>query len=184
MRAIIQCGMLVCGTLMALFIPGLHEVRGADEKSARELEVARASNKQEVRVSMIGYRDTLIFFTFKDQKSILKLNIGNKDKTFPMKGTVYFFPANTTEEGLKKWLNNQHSDALFPDVPEPISKHEISGNYCKVTSHKFIDSGKLGLGEFDNYDVTFEVKDFSNKEGVKLKGFTGKTKVHIPTMAK
>jgi len=38
-----------------------------------------------------------------------------------MTATVYIFDDSVTEDGLKKWLNNQHSDGLFVDVPEPTS---------------------------------------------------------------
>ena len=42
----------------------------------------------------------------------------------------------TTEEGLKKWLNNQHSDGLFPEVPIPTSTGELPAGVCAVTGHK------------------------------------------------
>ena len=153
------------------------EVRAAD--TIRTLEVGADTPRLEVRYSQIGFRDTLLFYTFTEQNAVLKLQFGNKDKTFPVKGTLYFFADTTTEEGLKKWLNNQHSDGLFPDVPEPISLHKLPADICKVTSHKLIDRSKQAFGEYDNYAVIFKVIAYADMKSVKLKEFSGETKVHV-----
>ena len=46
----------------------------------------KKAQKLEVRHSMIGLRNTLLFYTFKDQQAILTLSIGNTDVTFPVTG--------------------------------------------------------------------------------------------------
>ena len=157
---------------------------GAEEapaKAPKVLEFNKLTQKLEVRYSQIGYRDTLLFYTFNEQKTVLKLQIDNRDKAFPMTATVYIFDDNVTEDGLKKWLNNQHSDGLFVDVPQPTSTQKIPAKFCKVTAHDLIDNTKQRFGEYANYAVTFEVKDYTDMKNVKLKGFTGKTKVHVKT---
>ena len=169
-------------SLLTLCIAGLaFGSEEAPEKASKVLEINKLTQKLEVRQSQIGYRDTLLFYTFNEQKTVLKLQIGNRDKTFPMTATVYIFDDSVTEDGLKKWLNNQHSDGLFPDVPEPISKHKVPAKFCEVTSHKLIDHTKQQFGEYDNYAVTFEVKDYADEMSIKLKGFSGDTKVHVKT---
>jgi hypothetical protein len=175
---------LKSGTLSAVFalcIAGLACAEEASEKASRVLEVNKLTQKLEVRHSQIGYRSTLLFYTFKEQKTVLKLQIGNRDKTFPMTATVYIFADSVSEDGLKKWLNNQHSDGIFPDVPQPITTHKVPAKVCKVTSHKLIDRSKQQFGEYDNYAVTFEVNDYADMESIKLKGFAGDTKVHVKT---
>ncbi|MFO0876119.1 MAG: hypothetical protein U0840_02000 [Gemmataceae bacterium] len=166
--------------MVALAVLGsLAGVAGGKEK-ARVLEVTKATPKLDVSVSQIGYRDTLLFYTFADKQAVLKLQIGNKDKTFPMTGTVYLFAESVKEEDLKKWLNNQHSDGLFPEVPVPTSTLAVPAKACKVTSNKFVEHTKQPLaGAFDTYTVTFEVTGFSPKKGIEVKGFTGTTKVHV-----
>ena len=157
---------------------------GAEEAAAKApkvLEINKLTKKLEVRYSQIGFRSTLLFYTFNEQKTVLKLQFGNRDKTFPMTATVYIFDDNVTEDGLKKWLNNQHSDGLFADVPEPSSTQKIPAEFSKVTAHDLIDTTKQRFGEYDNFAVTFEVKDYTDMKTVKLKGFTGKTKVHVKT---
>jgi hypothetical protein len=166
-------------TLLTFCIASLACAEGAGEKT-KVLQVTKLTKNLEVRQSQIGFRSTLLFYTFKEQKTVLKLQFGNRDKTFPVTGTVYVFADSVTEEGIKKWLNNQHSDGLFPDVPKPVS-HKLPAKVCKVTSHKMTGQTKQRFGEYDNYDVTFEVKDYAGKTGIKLKGFKGATKVHVKT---
>ncbi len=135
---------------------------------------------------MIGFRNTLIFYTFKDQQAVLALSIDNKDDTFPVKGKIHVFAGATTEDDLKKWLNNQHSDGLFPDVPIPLLTKDLPEGACTVTSHK-----KTGTSEnpptkekFNNYEVKLSVKEhvIDKKlidEEVKLSAFTDTTQVHV-----
>jgi len=107
------------------------------------------------------------------------LQIDNKDKSFPMKGALFFFSENIKEEGINKWINNQHSDGLFIDAPQPTGTRELPAETCKVTKHKYLDRGRMGLGNYDNYGVSYQVKDFDDKKGLKIKGFKGETKVHV-----
>ena len=172
----------LCSLLLTLFmIPIVSVLDAADgqSNSVRVLEVKKNTEKQEVRSSQIGYRDTLVFYTFTDQQAVLQLQIDNKDTKFPMTGTIYLFADSVNSEDLKKWLNNQHSDALFPDVPKPIATQKLPAETCKVTAHKLVDHTKETFGEYDNYSVTFEVKDYSDKKSLSLKGFSGMAKVHV-----
>jgi|LakMenEpi03Aug12_release.lakeMendotaPanAssembly.Ray.scaffolds.fasta_scaffold10748_3 hypothetical protein len=167
--------------LFTFFIASLVCAEGKEDKSLKALEVTKSTPKAEVRNSQIGYRDTLLFYTFTDQKAVLMLQIDNKDTSFPMAGTIYIFAGSVKEDDLKKWINNQHSDGIYPDVPEPISTHKIPEKTCKVTSHKVIDRSKQRFGEYDNYSVTFDVKEYSDKKGVALKGFSDTAKVYVKT---
>ena len=66
-------------------------------------------------------------------------------------------------------------------MPEPISTHAIPAQICSVTSHKLIDHSKQEFGEYDNYSVTFDVKDYADKKNITLKGFSDTTKVYVKT---
>jgi hypothetical protein len=128
---------------------------------------------------MIGFRNTLIFYTFKDQKAVLRLVIDNKNRDFPISATIYAFADDVTKEGLKKWLNNQHSDGLFPDVPVPTATHPVPAGSCKAISHKLAGTSKAPNGEFEDYAVTYEVRDVPAIEGILLKDFTAEAKVRV-----
>ena len=181
MKRFLDLGALLRFLPVCLAVAGLMiaEAKGAD--GPIKLEVNEKTPKLEVRYSQIGFRDTLQFYTFSQQKAVLKLQFGNQDKTFPVTGQLYLFADGVTEEDLKKWLNNQHSDGLFADIPEPIATHKLPAMHCKTTSHKFIDHSKEPFGEYDNYAVKFQVSDYSEVKNVVLKGFVGETKVHLKT---
>jgi hypothetical protein len=146
----------------------------------RVLDSAKAQ-KREVRHSMIGFRNTLLFYAFKDQQAVLTLSIGNKDETFPVKGRLYLFDDATTEEGLNKWINNQHSDGLYPDVPSPIVTEELPEETCKVTSHKQTGTSENPTSPeiYKNYEVELSVKEHVVDKKAKLSAFTDTATVHV-----
>ena len=149
------------------------------EPALKDLEVTPKTKKLEVRHSQIGYRSTLLFYTFDELQTVLKLQVGNKDTTFPISATVYIFEDGTTAEGLKKWLNNQHSDGLYPDVPNPKATIKLPATACKATAHKLLGKSRAPFGNYNDYEVTFAVKEYSDMRNVQLKAFSGVTKVHI-----
>lgn len=163
---------LIATLAFALVSTPLHADRILDGKAAQ---------KQEVRHSMVGFRNTLIFYKFKEQKAILTILIDNTDETFPIKGHILLFDEATTEEGLDKWINNQHSDGLFPEVPEPVFTSEIPKESCKVTSHKKTDTSPspTGQGTFQNYEVEFSIKEHAVEKQFKISAFTDTAQVHI-----
>lgn len=150
--------------------------------AAKILDTAsKATKKLEVRHSFIGFRDTVIFYTFEEQKAVLRVGIDNETTDFPVTATVYVFAEDVTADGLSKWLNNQHSDGLFPEVPKPVASYKIPEKSCSKVSHKLIDRSKQELGEHDNYAVKFRIEDVTEKGVFQLKAFTSETKVHVKT---
>ena len=147
----------------------------------------KKAQKLEVRHSMIGFRNTLLFYTFKDQQAILTLTIGNTDETFPVKGKIHLFDDATTEEGLNKWINNQHSDGLFPEVPTPTFTGELPEGSCKVTSHKQTGTSEnpspVSPATFKNYEVKLSVKEQVFDTKAKLSAFTDTALVHVKSEA-
>ncbi|MEZ5329978.1 MAG: hypothetical protein R3F19_33445 [Verrucomicrobiales bacterium] len=159
--------------VLAIVSTPLHANRILDGKKAEKVEV---------RHSMLGFRDTLLFYTFKGQQAILVLSIDNKDETFPVTGKVFLFDEKTTDGALKKWINNQHSDGLFPDIPEPSSSVELPKGTCKVITHKETGATKNPGGDpstFKNYQVKFSIGKFSVDKKFKLTEFTDSAEVHV-----
>lgn len=140
---------------------------------------ANGIEKTQVTQSMLGFRDTLTFYTFPKDMAILVVRIGNKDTSFPVSGKLYLFPDGTNAEGMANWINNQHSDGLFPDVPEPKETHEIPAASCTAKAHELIKLEEAPNGKFASYSVTFEIKDVPALGGVKLKDFTDKASVNV-----
>lgn len=174
-------GMVLCGLWAGC---GVEQPRKNAEIEVPYLELDihdGQTRKLEVRRAMVGYRATLLFYTFPEQNAVLKLRVGNQDTTFPVSGTIYFFAATETDETMGKWLNNQHSDGLYVEIPDPVESYSLPADVCTVASHKFIDHAKEQMGEYDNYAVTLNVKSHSEPGFFKLKGFAVDTKVHIKT---
>lgn len=146
------------------------------------LEKVKAE-KKEIRHSMMGFRSTLIFYTFKDERAILTLLIDNKDETFPVTGKVYIFEDGVTEEGLKKWINNQHSDGLFVDPAKPVHVIELPKEVCTVTAHEKTGESEnpspVAPGMVNNFDVKLSVKEHTEDGKFKLSAFTDTAQVHV-----
>lgn len=132
-----------------------------------------------VRDSMVGPRDTLIFYRFTAQHAILVLKIGNQSEKLPITATVHLFAEDADAEKLDKWINNQHSDGLFPDVPEPKSSHQLPEGTCKVSSHEKTGQRDHGGVAWDEFTVKFKVDAFEQKGSFTLKAFTGEATVLI-----
>jgi len=150
---------------------------------AERMLEGKKAEKLEVRHSMLGFRNTLLFYKFKNQRAILVLSIGNNDETFPVTGKIHLFDDTTTEEDLEKWINNQHSDGLFAEVPEPVFTGELPKGSCKVTSHTQTDTSKsrspTGSATFKNYEVKLAIKEHAVQQKFKLSAFTDTAQVHV-----
>jgi hypothetical protein len=132
-----------------------------------------------VTQSQIGYRNTLVFYTFPEQQAVLRVSIDNKDTTFPLAATLYTFAADVSEDGLAKWLNNQHSDGLFADVPEPTATAEIPAKSLKLIAHKRAGQEKVFNGTFDKYMVEFQMSMAPELKGAQIEDFKDSVPVFV-----
>lgn len=153
---------------------------GAAEGVASLLNIGSGKvEKLEVSQTFGGYRETQIFYTFPKKNVVLKVRIDNKNKSFNVTGKILVFPKSTTPEGLAKWLNNQHSDGLFPEIPKPVATLDIPTRLCSSKNPKFIKKANSHLGTFDRYSIEFNVDDVERIGEFKIQGFSGKAMVHL-----
>ena len=151
------------------------------DRSAKQAKMQKPE-KTEIRNSMLGYRDTLIFYLFKKQRAILAMSINNKDETFPVTGKVHLFDETVTEEGLKKWINNQHSDGLFPDIPKPILTKSLPPGFCTVTSSKQTGTSKNPgprQATYKDFKLTISINAQDIDKDFKLPAFTDTAGVYV-----
>lgn len=141
----------------------------------------KRAEKVEVGFGMLGARNTLIFYTFAEQRVILMLTIGNEDESFPVSGKVYRFGADAPEESLKKWINNRHSDALFVDAAKPVSTTELPEGVCTVSKFKKGEVQKSGpeSSSHQEYEVTIQLKEHALGKELKLASFTDQATVRV-----
>ena len=140
------------------------------------------AEKMEVMHSMIGITTTRVFYTVPAHSAVVTVSFDNTKPDFPASVTVNLFAPGTSAEDIGKWLNNQHSDALFGDAPSPVLTETLPEGSVVVGEKKRV--GKLSNpgphgGEYFKNDVAFSIKEFKNAEGkFILKRFKDKTKVH------
>lgn len=168
--------------LCAVFTLGANPVH-ADGTPNAKVQTLDAADKEVsrtmVRDSMVGPRDTLVFYRFAAQHAVLTLRIGNQSEKFPITATVHLFAESVDAEKLDQWINNKHSDGLFPEVPEPISSHQLAEGTCKVSSHEKSGHRNHGGVAYDDFTVKFKVDAFEQKGAFTLKAFTGEAGVMI-----
>jgi len=142
----------------------------------------KVAERIEVNDSVLGPRETLLIYAFKGQRAVLIVKIGNKDTTFPITGRVHLFPAGTTEEGLRDWIQNQHQSAQLSRVPEPASVIVLPGGACRVVKSKKTGTtqhiGQFG-GEFEQFEVEIEISAQKVGGRIALSRFSDKAKVQV-----
>ena len=148
------------------------------ENALRELDVA-AAKKTEARYNQIGPRDTLLFYAFEDKAAVLALMVKREGGKFTMSGAVHLFAEGTTGEQLAKWINNQHSCGIFPDVPKPVATEALPAAACVVTGSQRKQGGEPVTspdGEpYEDHVIQFKVTGAQVDGRFKLKPFESVT---------
>ncbi len=166
---------------MNLRIPILAALLCGSLTAAEPELVFKDAKKEQVRHSMIGLRDTLLFYTFAEKNAVLVLRIDNKSAPLPVTGTVHLFAPGTTAEALAKWVNNQHSDGLFIDAPEPTGAFKLPDGTCTVTAREPVGQEKQALNEdvFADYKVKLTVKEHREAGKFHLPAFEDEAGVFV-----
>lgn len=169
-------------SLLAPAIRAQAEKPAAVTAAAAELELAiKAAKKELVRHSMVGPRNTLVFYTFAAQKAVLVLQIDNTNSTLTATGTLHIFDPKATEEGLSKWVNNQHSDGLFVDPATPAQSLKLPDGTFTVTDRKRVGQEKQPSGDdvLGDYQVKITAKELHVEGKYRLAAFTDGANVFI-----
>ena len=156
----------------------------ADEtsKDSSKLNVkADGVKKFEANQTQIGFSSTRVFYTLADQQAVVMIHINNKSDEFPLSGTVYQFAPDVTADGLAKWLNNQHSDGLFPEVPEPVATHKLPADSLKTVSSKLLGEQKGGFRNdtYQKYTVEFAANETKLKMDLTVAAFKDSATVYM-----
>lgn len=158
-----------------------------DEAKGVTLDVKNEAVKRiEVSHTQIGFSSTRIFYVLGGQSAVVVIHIDNADKKFPVGGKVHLFAKGITADDLSKWVNNQHSDGLFPDVPEPVATHQLKADSIKTTSSKRVGQEKDGFAGdiYDKYSVEVEAGTIDVQKNLKLQGFKDSATVYMKAPAK
>lgn len=85
------------------------------------------------------------------------------DGTSDASATIHAFPEGTTAEGIDRWVNNQHSDALYPDAAQPermirVPEAKFRSKPRAVVGHEVGEKGD----EYDRVPVAFTIEPFED----------------------
>ncbi len=141
--------------------------------------------KFEANQTQLGFSNTKIFYTLADRSVVFVVQIDNKCTDFRASGVVYQFAENVTADELSQWVNNQHSDGLFPDVPEPVGSHKLPADSIKTVSSKLLGQEKGGPDgkSYNKYSVEFEAVEKSLTKTLTLAAFKNSATVYIEPSA-
>ncbi len=150
--------------------------------AAAELELGiKAAKKELVRHSMVGPRNTLVFYTFAAQKAVLVLQVEDTNSTLTVAGILHIFGPKATEESLGKWVNNQHSDGLYVDSAIPAQSLKLPEGTFTVTDRKRVGQEKPPSGDdvIGDYQIKITAKELRVEGKYRLAAFTDEANVFI-----
>ena len=134
--------------------------------------------RQEVSSSLIGLTSTTVFYTLDDHRVVVVIRIDNT-KGFPVSGNVFAFAKDVTAEGIAKWLNNQHSDGLFPDVPEPKTTVKLPAEACQSLKSKLLGKKTVNDTTYNHYSVEIKLSEFKVNEQFRLQEHKDTVNVYV-----
>jgi len=167
----------LAAALAILGVPASAEAAAMDSKVLNPHE--KSVKKTEVRHSMMGPRDTVIFYAFEKQHAVLVVNLKHQVNQFVVTAKVHVFADDVTGKALGKWVNNQHSDGLFADAPSPTASYSIPEKSCEVVGSKLVERIKAHQGEYDDYSVQFKIGEVAEKDVFVLKAVAETSKVFV-----
>lgn len=129
--------------------------------------------------SQYTYGNTLKMYQFTEQNVVLKMIIDNSSSNFAHTATLNFFDKSESKESIATWINNQYSDALLANAPDPIEVIPVPESYIMLYS-SYINSEDGGDGyRYNNYQVSYSFSDFFYTQSGKLKYFSDSATVHV-----
>lgn len=111
--------------------------------------------------SPLAHGPTKKFYVLPEAKVVVV--VATADGTADASATIHVFAVDATAEGVEKWINNQHSDALHPDVPEPLRSLAVPADrfHARVGPPLDHEQGQGG-DEYDRVRVEFTIDAFDD----------------------
>jgi len=140
--------------------------RAADPPPARVVQITADTAGREVNryYSPQAHGPTRKFHVFPEQRVVVVVNVNPASAdAIDTTVVVHLFAAGTDADALEKWVNNQHSDALFADAPQPQRSITVARErlHTKVAGPLEREVGDGG-DEYDRYRVDFTIDGFTD----------------------
>lgn len=129
--------------------------------------------------SLLAHGPTKKFYVLPEAKVVVV--VATVDGKADASATIHVFPADVSAEGIAKWINNQHSDALHPDVPMPLRSVLVPADRFHAKAGPPLDHEKGEQGdEYDRVRVEFTIDAFEDGD-VKVEASRGSLDAFIRT---
>ena len=167
-------------TLILLATFGMIAAADTPSKETTPLDLkGKKVQRREISSSLIGFTSTTVFYTLDDHRVVVVIYIDNTKKGFPVSGKVCEFAKDVTPEGMAKWLNNQHSDARFPDVPEPKTTVKLPAEACQSLESKLLGKETVNDTTYNRYSVEIKLSEVKVNEHFRLKEYKDTVNVYV-----
>lgn len=140
------------------------------------------AERMESRFSIGGpLPTTRLLYSFPDHHVVLSVLITREGDAYKAAGSVHIFERGLPAEGLAKWLNNQVSDALYRDAPQPVHTVRLADDACTITAAEFLANHHLPKFELDykEYRLTLKVERQLIGDRFDLREFEDETGLHL-----
>jgi hypothetical protein len=128
------------------------------------------------------FTKTWVFYTLEDHRVVVVICIDKEKKGFPVSGEVFMFAKDATLKDIAKWVNNQHSDGLYPDIPEPKTTIKLPAESCQSLECKLLGKETSPPFPCDQYSVEIKLSEVKVNEQYRLQEH--KDTVNVPVEAK
>jgi hypothetical protein len=129
--------------------------------------------------SPYSHGPTLRLYHFEEDKAVLALRFANQPGNLSLKATLNIFPPSTDKLGIDKWINNQHSDALYADAATP-KRQDVTNLLSDVTrASEGTKAGRSGE-TYDVHNVSFTMDSIAAGRLV-INGFSDTATVYVIT---
>lgn len=133
----------------------------------REVAIGPDTPAREVNryFSPYAHGPTQKFFVLAEARVVVL--VATVDGTSDASATIHVFPEGTSSEGIDRWINNRHSDAIFVDAAEPERTIEVADDafHTKPGPVKEHEVGRGG-DEYDRVPVEFTIAPFTDGDVV------------------
>lgn len=147
----------------------------------RSVEITAATPGREINryYSMYAHGPTKKFYTLPDARIVVVVATG--DTTPNATATIHVFPEATTPEAMAKWINNRHSDAIYPDAAEPERSIPVPADRFHATASAPLEHEVGPNGdEYDRVRVDFTIDAFEDGD-VRVKASKGTLDAYLRT---
>lgn len=163
--------------LIAAVLSGAVIARASERSVVIDAETAAVEVNR--YYSMHAHGPTMKFYKLSDVQIVVVVTaVGTKPDVSAM---VYVFPESATAEGIDKWINNRHSDGLYPETAEPDRTIPVAAELFRATVTKPLghEVGPNG-DEYDRVRVDFTIDAFTDGD-VTVKESRGSLEAFIRT---